>query len=243
MLRLSSIAVAAVGLAIVFPACGGDDGDKEKTAAPRQAKGVVLLVPHRVADFDRWKPVFEEHREVRRRYGGSRDLVYRDLDDPDNVTVYMTYPSKRKAEDFFADPSLAQAMRRAGVEPPIPPPHEVLREVEVVDYENPGSGRAGDEKEGVQLVIRHKVKDFKRWKPVFDEHRKVRERYGGTGHRLYTPLDDPNDAIVYMTFPSQQKALAFYRDPSLAAAMKRAGVKGPRPSPRTLRRLDEIVEY
>ena len=42
------------------------------------------------------------------------------------------------------------------------------------------------------VVVRHHVRDYDDWKPVFDEHESVRREHGSTGHRLYRLADDPN---------------------------------------------------
>jgi quinol monooxygenase YgiN len=68
------------------------------------------------------------------------------------------------------------------------------------------------------------VRDFKAWKPVFDEHAAVRRKYGATGHTIYRSLDDPNTVIVLNEFSSVERVKAFMADPSLKEAMDRAGV-------------------
>jgi hypothetical protein len=37
----------------------------------------VLLVQHKVRDFDAWKPAFDEHEPVRRSHGAQRHWLYR----------------------------------------------------------------------------------------------------------------------------------------------------------------------
>jgi quinol monooxygenase YgiN len=77
---------------------------------------VTLVVHHRVADYDAWKPVFDEHELVRRSYGEIEHRIYRDIHDPNRVIVHNDFPSEDAARSFMHDPSLKEVMARAGVE-------------------------------------------------------------------------------------------------------------------------------
>jgi heme-degrading monooxygenase HmoA len=77
------------------------------------------------------------------------------------------------------------------------------------------------------ILVRHRVRDFASWKPVFDEQGGiVRTKHGATGHRLYRSLDDPNDVVVLVEFPSEERAGSFLADPALKEEMEQAGVQG-----------------
>jgi len=93
---------------------------------------MIIIVQHKVRDYDAWKPAFDEHEDVRRRHGATGHEVYRSADDPNEVTVVSHFPSREQAEAFAADPSLKAAMERGGVisEPRI----TWARETEAVDY-------------------------------------------------------------------------------------------------------------
>jgi quinol monooxygenase YgiN len=77
---------------------------------------VTLVVHHRVRDYDAWKTVFEEHEAVRRSHGQIEHRVYRDIHDPNRVVVHNDFPSEEAARSLLEDPSLKEAMERAGVE-------------------------------------------------------------------------------------------------------------------------------
>ena len=76
---------------------------------------MVVIVQHRVRDYDAWKPVFDVHGDVRRKYGGTGHEIYRGIGDPNEITVVNHFPSKEQAEAFAADPSLKEAMASGGV--------------------------------------------------------------------------------------------------------------------------------
>ena len=93
---------------------------------------MIVLVQHKVRDFDAWKPVFAEHGDIRRRHGATGHVLYRGLDDPNEVTIVNFFPSREQAQAFLADPSLKEAMDRGGV---ISEPRLTWAdEVETVDY-------------------------------------------------------------------------------------------------------------
>jgi quinol monooxygenase YgiN len=77
---------------------------------------VTLVVHHKVRDYDAWKGVFDEHETVRRAHGETEHRVYRDIHDPNRVVVHNDFPSEEAAKGFREDPSLKEAMERAGVE-------------------------------------------------------------------------------------------------------------------------------
>jgi heme-degrading monooxygenase HmoA len=77
------------------------------------------------------------------------------------------------------------------------------------------------------ILVQHRVRDFASWKPVFEEQGGlVRSRHGATGHSLYRSLDDPNEVVVSVEFPSEERARSFAADPALKEEMEQAGVQG-----------------
>lgn len=74
------------------------------------------------------------------------------------------------------------------------------------------------------VLIRHKVKDYASWKPVFDEHGSARQAAGSKGGRLFRSADDPNEVIAILEWDDLQKARDFVASPDLRQAMEQAGV-------------------
>ena len=77
---------------------------------------ITLVVNHGVRDYDAWEPVFDEHEAVRRSHGEIEHRVYRDIHDANRVVIHNDFPSEDAARGFLEDPSLKEAMGRAGVE-------------------------------------------------------------------------------------------------------------------------------
>lgn len=74
------------------------------------------------------------------------------------------------------------------------------------------------------VVVRHKVQDYARWKPAFDDHGASRKKGGSRGARILRNVKDPNEVVVITEWPDTAAAQAFVDDPSLKDAMMKAGV-------------------
>ena len=78
----------------------------------------------------------------------------------------------------------------------------------------------------VQFLVKHRVKDYGKWKPVFDEHGSKRRTSGSRGGRLFKNSKDPNELLILFEWEDQAKALQFAQSDDLRQAMERAGVVG-----------------
>jgi hypothetical protein len=76
---------------------------------------MILCVRHDVADFNSWKPVFDEQGHSRKQQGAVGHRVLRRADDSNSVMVLTKFPDRTKAEAYIADPLLSDTMGRAGV--------------------------------------------------------------------------------------------------------------------------------
>jgi hypothetical protein len=77
------------------------------------------------------------------------------------------------------------------------------------------------------VLVHHRVRDSASWKPVFDEQGSlIRKRHGVIRHSLYRSLDDPNDVVVSLEFPTEERARSFASGPALKDEMAQAGVQG-----------------
>lgn len=75
----------------------------------------TVAVRHHVADFETWLVTYKEHGAVRDGLGCTGEAVLRDAGDPNDVLVLTYWPSLEQAQQFASDPSLPQAMEKAGV--------------------------------------------------------------------------------------------------------------------------------
>jgi quinol monooxygenase YgiN len=75
-----------------------------------------------------------------------------------------------------------------------------------------------------QLFVHHKVEDYSKWRPVFDEMDAVRRSMGQTAYQVFRTAADPNEIVILTTWPSAEHARAYGQLPELKAAMARGGV-------------------
>ncbi len=80
----------------------------------------------------------------------------------------------------------------------------------------------------VYLMFRGKVKDYDKWKPVFDELSPKRKEYGAIGGYLYRNADDPNELVVFMEWESVEKARKWAFSEYVTRAFEAGGVIGKR---------------
>jgi quinol monooxygenase YgiN len=76
---------------------------------------VTLVIEHGLEEWDAWKGVFDEHAASRKEHGCIREELFRAGDGANVILNVMRWPDRASAEGFLADPSLAEAMARAGV--------------------------------------------------------------------------------------------------------------------------------
>lgn len=91
-----------------------------------------VIVQHHVEDYGKWKPVFDEHGEVRRTHGATGHTINRGIEDKNAVVIVNEFASLEGAQAFLTDPSLKDAMSRAGVDSE--PNVWVVEEAEKVSY-------------------------------------------------------------------------------------------------------------
>jgi heme-degrading monooxygenase HmoA len=77
----------------------------------------LMVVLHRVDDYDAWRTVYEEGRPLQQAAGVLEESVYRMTDDLNHVLVLHRFATSDEAEAFLSSDELRAAMSRAGVQP------------------------------------------------------------------------------------------------------------------------------
>ena len=82
------------------------------SAAPA---GPLLVIHQMVADYAKWRPVYDAHQSARDEAGLTNCHVRSTTDNPNDVFVACEMADLAKAKAFTASKSLADAMKTAGV--------------------------------------------------------------------------------------------------------------------------------
>jgi hypothetical protein len=76
------------------------------------------------------------------------------------------------------------------------------------------------------LLIRHRVKEYKKWKAGYDQHNSARKAAGLKERFLLRSTRSHNDVLILFEAADLARAKAFCGSADLRAAMKKAGVTG-----------------
>ena len=77
------------------------------------------------------------------------------------------------------------------------------------------------------IFARVSVEDYTTFRGVFDGAEEMRKAAGALNHTVYQSVDDPNEVIARVEFPTADAAKAFSTSQELRDAMQRAGLKEP----------------
>jgi heme-degrading monooxygenase HmoA len=76
------------------------------------------------------------------------------------------------------------------------------------------------------VLVNHKVEDYDKWKPVYDENGAMRKASGSKGAFVFRSAEDPNHLVVLTQWEDVESAKNFAESDDLRIAMQKAGVKG-----------------
>lgn len=76
----------------------------------------------------------------------------------------------------------------------------------------------------VYMLCRNRVKDFKKWKAVFDSHLSAHGDAGIRLTNLWRSIEEPNNVFFMFEVSDIDRARAFINDPSAAEAGEISGV-------------------
>jgi len=74
-----------------------------------------MLIRHKVADFAKWKQVYDAHASARQNAGLRELHLLRNTEDSNEVILLFSVQDLNKAKAFAASDDLRQAMQKAGV--------------------------------------------------------------------------------------------------------------------------------
>lgn len=74
-----------------------------------------MHVGFRVEDNERWKKGYDESVEQRKAAGEISYRIFRDVDDPNIITVMSVQQSAERVQAFLDSPDLKERMKAAGI--------------------------------------------------------------------------------------------------------------------------------
>jgi len=77
---------------------------------------VHVLIRHRVSDFNQWKADFDNAFLFRQNSGEKSFHLFRDGNDPSDLTLLFEWESGESAEKFLKSDQLKREMKNAGVQ-------------------------------------------------------------------------------------------------------------------------------
>lgn len=225
----------AVSMALLFVSCssGGEKqvdetvttdstmNDNSSTMnAPEPAAevkpGNVMIVKQKVANYAKWKTLYDTRDSLRHANGLSSYIVGRGMSDSNMVIVILRMADVNEAKELAGSTEMKERMRKSGV---IGTPSFEYLDV-VMNDSTPIDQNA-------RLMVTHKVKDWDAWKKSFDSHKQARMDAGlidrGLGYR------DGDNHMVSIVFAvtDKKKADDFSKSKDLKDKMAEAGVDGP----------------
>ncbi|MEO8111922.1 MAG: hypothetical protein ABI594_17875 [Ginsengibacter sp.] len=175
----------------------------------------LMVVTHKVANYDKWKASYDKHDSVRLAFGMHSYVVARMLPDSNTVLVAVKADDLDKGMAFGKDPSLKMAMKDGGV---IGTPEMHTYKV-VYDATNtlPTDTR----------VVRNvSVKDWDAWKKAFEGSRQLRLDNGMEDRSYGYEAADNHKVMVVLALTDTAKANAFMKSDTMKKMMDEAGVEG-----------------
>lgn len=76
----------------------------------------TLFVRHQVADYSKWRQVYDRFGSTQKTLGVQEQAVYQAIDNPNDITVRHEFATLEAAQAFGSSPELSAAMHDAGVQ-------------------------------------------------------------------------------------------------------------------------------
>lgn len=91
---------------------------------------VNVLVHHKIADYTKWRSIFDASIAFRQQWGEQSCRVFQNSQDPHDLTLLFEWEDAVKARQFMSSPELRAKMQQAGVV--TPPEVEFLNELHLL---------------------------------------------------------------------------------------------------------------
>lgn len=206
----------------IFISCNPGNADKSKTdstatpvAPTHAALREELIIKHKVANYAKWKPLFDADAPNRKAAGLEDHIVGRGDEDSNMVIVILYMDDAAKAKAMIADPKLKEVMQKAGV-----------IGIPEIDFVHRVENDSTPTSQTARMMVKVSVKDFDVWKTSFDSDKAVRLAHGSQDRMVGHSIDDKRMVTIISVVNDAAKAKARMGSKELADKMKAAGVEG-----------------
>lgn len=219
----------AIGMmATFFTSCRGrtkkESINLPEITAPevsRQIAGTILTVPedmlvviHKVSDFNKWKTGYESHDTARLKNGLHNYLIGRGLYDSNTVVVVLKADDMKKAKTFASGTDLKKLMQAAGV-------------TGIPDFHFMIAVWQDTAKIGYPLSLNtFTVKDWDKWRNAFDEGIQERDNNGLLARIVAREYETDKKVVLITALSDTSKAFQYYKSDALRKRREAGGVKG-----------------
>ena len=230
-LRFMSIIVYA-GVAVFLTSCGGQHTDKNATdttiivdstvtvrTETTSASSVMttpqqmFVVRHKVANFSKWLPSYEEHDSMRRANQLHSYVIGRGVQDSNIVVVAVKVDDMEKAKAFSKDAGLKKAMQKGGV---VGTP---MFAFVTMTYQDTAS-IASD----VRSWTTFTVKDWDAWQKAFADGQQERLDNGLIVRAYGHDADNDKKVVLVVAVTDSAKATAYWKSDMLKQRRMASGV-------------------
>lgn len=223
--------ILAAATTLFLAACGGNEQKTstettttDTTAAMAPAAPVstidttpvnMMIVMHKVANYAKWKVVFDMHDSARLANGIHRFVIGRGAEDSNMVMVANKVDDVAKAKAFAKDPGLKEAMKKGGV---MGAPTMML--VTNVFQDTAALNNV------LRSMTMLTIKDWDAWKKTFDSTRQIRMDNGLVDRVVAHDAGDNHKVILVMAVMDTAKAQAFWKSDQLKQIREKGGIIG-----------------
>ena len=175
----------------------------------------MLIVMQKVANYAKWKPVYDGHDTARLAAGLHSYVIGRGIQDSNMVMVVLKVDDTTKAKAFAKDPGLKEAMKKGGV---VGTPTITLLTTTYQD--------TSDVSTTLRASSTLTVKDFDAWVTALNAGDQERKDNGIVVRAYGHDASDNHKVRIVSALTDSTKAMAYYKSDAMKKRMADAGVVG-----------------
>ncbi|HTE28558.1 hypothetical protein [Flavitalea sp.] len=175
----------------------------------------MMFVIQKVADYDKWLTVYEEHDSVRLANGVHNYVIGYSTTDRTRIFVALKSDQVDKAKAFGKSADLKQAMQKGGV--------KGSPKINVYNITFQDTGKIST---NLRSQTTFSVKDWDTWQRKFDSSRHIRVDNGLVDRAYGHDADNNKKVTIVVAVIDTAKAYAFWKSDQIKELRKNSGVIG-----------------